>query len=237
MFVVYRYGSIYQMMIGNPDGLSVNVFAVQEHDGLTLIDTAIPPASGAILQEVNQIGLPVIRIILTHGHHDHTGGLDLMKEAFPEAIVCISRRESRIVQGDLSLEDGEEDMPVQGIYPERMRTPFDLLLEDGDRIGSLLVIAVPGHTPGSIALLDERTRTLIAGDAFQSIGGLAVAGQFRPAIPMHAKGTWSNAASLTSARTIRTLAPSLLCVGHGPSLADPGDAMDQAIAEAGGSQI
>src|ERR687886_746883 len=46
----------------------------------------------------------------------------------------------------------------------------------GDRVGSLAVIVAPGHTPGHVAFLDTRDRTLIAGDAFQTRGGVAVAG-------------------------------------------------------------
>ena len=40
-----------------------------------------------------------------------------------------------------------------GRHTKNIKTKPDLLLEEGDRIGSLEVIATPGHTPGSIALL------------------------------------------------------------------------------------
>ncbi len=45
-----------------------------------------------------------------------------------------------------------------------------MLLNDGDRIGGLTVIHVPGHTPGSIALLDEEKRVLLAGDTLRYDG-------------------------------------------------------------------
>ncbi|MDG3043564.1 hypothetical protein OE903_04665 [Bacillus sp. B6(2022)] len=32
-----------------------------------------------------------------------------------------------------------------------------MLVEEGDEIGSLKVIATPGHTPGSISLYDEKS--------------------------------------------------------------------------------
>src|SRR4029077_16220187 len=72
----------------------------------------------------------------------------------------------------------------------------DRLLEPGDRVGSLEVIAAPGHTPGHIAFLDTRNRALIAGDALQTRGGLAVAGDTRPLFPFVALGTWDKTAAL-----------------------------------------
>ncbi len=41
----------------------------------------------------------------------------------------------------------------------------DLILEDGDNIGGFQVIAVPGHTDGSLALWRPQDRVLISGDA------------------------------------------------------------------------
>src|SRR5215813_5752103 len=43
----------------------------------------------------------------------------------------------------------------------------------GDHVGSLETVASPGHTPGHVSFLDTRDRTLIAGDAFSTLGGLA----------------------------------------------------------------
>ena len=44
--------------------------------------------------------------------------------------------------------------------------------------------------------------------------------------------TWDRAKTLDSARTLRALDPSVLVVGHGPALRQPGAAMDAAIARA-----
>ena len=46
----------------------------------------------------------------------------------------------------------------------------DVLLNNGENIGGLTVIHVPGHTPGSIALLDEEKRVLFAGDTLRYDG-------------------------------------------------------------------
>jgi hypothetical protein len=73
-----------------------------------------------------------------------------------------------------------------------------------------------------MSFLDTRTNTLIAGDAFQTTGGLAVAGQIRPSFPFPAKGTWNEEIALEialeNARKIQSYRPSILAVGHGEIL-------------------
>src|SRR4029077_19009247 len=105
----------------------------------------------------------------------------------------------------------------------------DRVFEPGDRIGSLEVVASPGHTPGHVAFLDVRERSLIAGDAFQTRGGMAVSGVLRPLFPFPALATWNKSAALASAVALRALEPSLLAVGHGDALRKPSTAMDRAI--------
>ena len=108
----------------------------------------------------------------------------------------------------------------------------DRLLEDGDRIGSLLAIATPGHTPGHMAFMDTRSGVLIAGDAYQLHGGLAVAGHLRPLFPFPALATWHRETALASAKRLAELEPSVLAVGHGRMLRQPAAAMRAATADA-----
>ena len=108
----------------------------------------------------------------------------------------------------------------------------DRLLKPGDRVGSLEIMASPGHTPGHVALLDVRNRSLIAGDAYQTRGGIAVSGVVRPLFPFPAMATWNKPAALASAIALLQLGPSLLAVGHGNALKEPAAAMDKAIEEA-----
>lgn len=184
------------------------------------------------MQAAKQLNKPITKILLTHAHHDHVGGLDLIKQASSLAKVFISRREEKILRGVLSPELHEPETPVAGIFPNNLATKPDVLIQDGDRIGCLRAIAVPGHTPGSMAFVDEYSNAIIAGDAFQTIGGLAVAGQLVPIFPMVAKGTWNKEAALVSARKIKQLQPSLLAVGHGEMISDPIAAIEAAIEEA-----
>jgi glyoxylase-like metal-dependent hydrolase (beta-lactamase superfamily II) len=96
-------------------------------------------------------------------------------------------------------------------------------------LGSLQVVAAPGHTPDQVAFLDERDGTLIAGDAFQTQGGTAVAGVTQWLFPFPGMASWHLSTALESVRSLRQLKPRRLAVGHGRVLEDPILEMDKAI--------
>ncbi len=208
---------------------AINCYLVREDDGFTLIDTAWPHGQAqAIIREANKLGLPIVRILLTHAHIDHVGTLDALHEALPNAQVAISERDARFLTGDKSLDPSEPQVPLRGGYTVCQTKPA-LLLHEGDRIGSLEVIATPGHTPGHIAFLDTRDRALIAGDDFQTLGGVAVSGTVKLLFPLPALSTWHKGLALESACKLLALQPSLLAVGHGRMLSHPQAAMERAI--------
>lgn len=209
----------------------VNCYLVEEEDGLTLVDAALPNNVAAIMKVAEQFGKPITRIALTHAHSDHVGALDGLKKLLPEAKVYISSRDAKLLCGDASLMEGEGALPIRGGIPKEIQTIPDVLLAENDRVGSLVAIAAPGHTPGSMAYWDERTGMLIAGDAFQTRGGVAVSGHMRLSFPFPALATWNPAVSLESARKLAKLRPSVLGVGHGNLCRAPLPAMEKAIRE------
>jgi glyoxylase-like metal-dependent hydrolase (beta-lactamase superfamily II) len=206
----------------------MNCYLVREDDGFTLIDTVIPGAQKAIMQEASKLGLPITRILLTHAHLDHIGSLDALHVALPEVPVAIGERDARFLSGDNSLDPSEPQVPLRGSY-KVIETKPTQLLHEGDRIGSLEVINTPGHTPGHIAFLDTRDRALIAGDAFQTLGGVAVSGTVKPLFPLPAMGNWYKELSLASARKLLALQPTVLAIGHGRMVSNPQSVMEHAI--------
>jgi glyoxylase-like metal-dependent hydrolase (beta-lactamase superfamily II) len=207
---------------------AINCYLVREDDGFTLIDTSWPSSQAqAIMQEANKLSLPIVRILLTHAHIDHVGSLDGLHEALPDVPVAISERDARLLAGDMSLDPSEPEGKQPGGYI--CKTKPTLLLHEGDRVGSLEVIATSGHTPGHVAFLDSRDRSVIAGDAFQTLGGVAVSGTIKPLFPLPALSNWHKGLSLESARKLLALQPSLLAVGHGRVLRQPQAAMEHAI--------
>jgi glyoxylase-like metal-dependent hydrolase (beta-lactamase superfamily II) len=207
----------------------VNCYLVEEEDGLTLIDAALPYSMKGILSAAEMIGKPITKIILTHAHEDHVGSLDRIKEEVPDVPVYISVRDNRILNGDTSLDEHEHQAPIKGGVPKKLKTRANILLKEGDLIGSLAAIETPGHTPGSMSFIDTRTKALIAGDAYQTRGGVAVAGDLMPWFPFPAFGTWSKETSVASAKKLVGYRPKLLAVGHGEMLENPIEAMEKAI--------
>jgi len=205
---------------------------VKEDDGLTLIDACMGPMSKAIAETISQTGLPLTRMILTHAHGDHIGAVNALKKLYPDAVVGISRRDALLLKGDRGLLAGELQSPVRGDVPKRAPFTPDFLFEDGERIGSLLAIATPGHTPGHMAFMETRTNTLIVGDAFSTKGGIAVSGHMKLSFPFPALATWHGPTAIESARKLAALQPARLVVGHGSPIENPVSAMDEAIAAA-----
>ena len=207
----------------------VNCYLVEEEKGLTLIDAALGFCTKGILKAAEQIGKPITKIILTHAHEDHVGALDSIKEIIPDVPVYISQRDHRLMNNDRSLDTHEEQTPIKGGVPKNLKTRANVLLNEGDQVGSLTAIETPGHTPGSMSFIDVRTKALIAGDAFQTRGGIAVAGDMLPWFPFPAFGTWSKHTALASAKKLIEFEPSLLAIGHGEILENPVKRMEQAI--------
>jgi glyoxylase-like metal-dependent hydrolase (beta-lactamase superfamily II) len=207
----------------------VNAFLVREEDGFTLIDTTIGGGADEFIAAARDAGGEIRRIALTHGHSDHVGSLDALKQRLGDAVqVLMPQLDARIHAGE-KVVDGKPP----GGWPRLSTTP-DVRLTGGEQIGSLEVVPSPGHTPGHVSFLDPRDRTIIIGDVFTSIGGLAVSNHFHLPFPLAWMGTWDKDKDLESAKKLRALDPAVLVVGHGGPVRAAGPAMDKAIATAGG---
>jgi glyoxylase-like metal-dependent hydrolase (beta-lactamase superfamily II) len=207
----------------------VNAYLVREEDGFTLVDTMLPGSAEGILAAARAAGGEIRRIALTHAHLDHAASVDALKERLGDDVqVLFPETDARILAGEKVIEGR-----LPGSWP-KVKTKPDTLLKAGDRIGSLEVIATPGHTPGHVSYLDARDRAVIAGDVFVTMGGLAVTNHFHLPFPWAAVATWDKDQDLASAKTLRALDPSVLVVGHGGPVGHPAAALEKAIAAAGG---
>jgi glyoxylase-like metal-dependent hydrolase (beta-lactamase superfamily II) len=228
---ITNHGQYLVKLTRYPAVFPMNCYLVREEDGLTLVDSTMSSPAADVARVAAELGLQLRRVALTHAHGDHVGGVAGVRDGYPGVIVSIGERDTRLLAGDTSLQPGEPQVPAKGWFVKVSWEP-DQQLKPGDRVGSLEVVASPGHTPGHIAFLDVRDRTLIAGDAFQTRGGIAVSGVVRPLFPFPALATWHKPSALSSAQALRKLQPSRLAVGHGDVLEEPLRAMDRAIAAA-----
>lgn len=115
---------------------------------------------GTILAALEQRGLTLARILLTHGHIDHIAALDDLSRAFPEAPVQMHAADAAWAFGPLNR------LPPYLKVPRRPATLQTV--DDGDMVvtGALQakVLHTPGHSPGCICLGLEDGRLLFTGD-------------------------------------------------------------------------
>lgn len=200
------------------------VYAITDPDGLTIIDAGMARAADRILAQLATAGYQpgdVKRILVTHAHPDHVGGLPAL-QARTGAAVIASRLETPIVEGRAA----QQYVPLARLKPldRLMRggreagttlpsTPVSRALEDGELLpevmGGLQAILTPGHTPGHTAFWQPQRRVLFCGDALMHF--------FRLSGPFQAFSS-DLAAIGPSIRTIADLQPEVVCFGHGAPL-------------------
>ena len=204
----------------------VNAYLVREADGFTLVDTTLGgKAATDLIGAAEAAGGEIRRIALTHGHGDHAGGLDAIKERLGDGVeVLVGEPDARVWAGEKEI-GGQK---VTGFWKD-IETKPDVLLRGGERIGSLEVVASPGHTAGHVAFLDTRDSSLIAGDVFTAYGRVEVSNHFYWRFPLAYTAPGARPVDLRSGRALRALDPARLLLGHGPAAERPAAAMDAAI--------
>ena len=163
-------------------GGHVHAFLLDNGTDLTLIDTLFDTDAHQILERIESIGRTIEdlkRIVLTHGHRSHLGGLATLTR-LSGANVYSHEWEADIIAGE---------RPAQPVTIVPMRPlsiywrvyylqfgaalgrgkhppcPVGSTLTDGDMVGPVRVLHTPGHTPGHLAFWWPERRILFAGDA------------------------------------------------------------------------
>ncbi len=134
------------------------MFLVKGANKFALIDCGM--GHGALKDYLAQFtgGLP-IEAIFTHNHFDHIGQADQFIRDSIEHIGEPDRAEAVRVLKSRGIPD---DIIAKNL----------IVAHDGDRVDlgdrSLVIYAVPGHTPGSMVVFDEQTGNLFTGDSYGS---------------------------------------------------------------------
>jgi glyoxylase-like metal-dependent hydrolase (beta-lactamase superfamily II) len=215
----------------------VNCYLVREtaadNDGFTLIDTGLACSEEEILAAAAAAGPPIRRILLTHAHVDHVGSVDALAAKLPGVALIANKRSLPLLRkpADKSPQPGEPTDSFGGGLPG-ITTPVTQLVEEGDLVGSLRVIATPGHIPGHLAFLDERDGTLYAGDELTAIGRLAICGWTPWYFPLPGLIMWSRPLALASARKLLDYPIQRFACGHGPIREGGTAALRELVAQA-----
>jgi len=109
------------------------------------------------------------KIVLTHNHADHSGGAKELSDEFGVEVYAHKKDGSALVEGNGNITGAT----MFGFNQPKLDIKF---LDHGDTIDcgdfELKVHYTPGHSPGSICLFEEDSKSLFCGDVVFMDGGV-----------------------------------------------------------------
>jgi glyoxylase-like metal-dependent hydrolase (beta-lactamase superfamily II) len=193
-------------------------YLVDDGDTRTLIDTGAPGTLDFVRQVISGLDL----IVLTHCHTDHCGSAADLRD-WSGATVAAGAGDAAIIRGEMPapqpvFEDWERALHAQvsvGLPWVAPAVPVDRELVGGEQLsfgGGAEILAIPGHTEGSIAVYLPESRVLFTGDTIANVGQLTL-GVFNQ----------DRAQTVAAFRRLAELDVEVACFGHGePLLSDAG---------------
>lgn len=189
----------------------------RDDDAVTLVDSGPPGFAPSIIEALDAIG-PLTRIVLTHFHGDHTGSAAALRAATGAEVVA-HRAEAALIRGEEPppppvLLDWERPLWERVGEPDLLTGPpahVDREVTDGDALGfggGALVLSVPGHTDGSLAVHLPAHGVLFTGDAIANTETGPIVGVFNTDPELAAE----------SYHRMAALDIDIACFGHGDPL-------------------
>lgn len=185
-----------------------NVYLVINGKELLVVDTGTAGNAKKIVAFIQKIGYQpqdVSTIILTHYHLDHAGSAKELK-ALTGAKVAASTEDAQVIAGKKPYPKPKNLLLRAASIIKPSPVDVDVLLKEGDTIGNFTVLSTPGHTAGSIMLLDKQKGVLFAGDTLRNDGGKVSGG------PGHF--TWDDAKEKESIQKVAALDFTVMLPGH-----------------------
>ena len=207
-------------------GAPGHAYLFRRRDGVVLVDTGLPGRGEAVAAALRDWGLDrdaLTHVLLTHWHDDHTGSAAEIR-AWPGVRVWAHRADAPVVRGEVEgvrpvfTEAESAFLASLGAGSDPPHGPVDAPparvdrgLEEGplDELG-LEVVATPGHTDGSIALLAPDEGVLFTGDIAAEHEGAVILGPFNTDRPRAAASFRRLAARAGDVDAV--------CLGHGQPL-------------------
>jgi len=113
-----------------------------------------------IIDCIEENGIKVMAILLTHGHFDHIGAVDEVRKHTGAIVYSHELEKNLVADSNLNLS--------KSLKKRDITVDVDETFRDGDvySLGDTLlkVIHTPGHTPGCVCYYDEKNSKLFTGD-------------------------------------------------------------------------
>jgi quinoprotein relay system zinc metallohydrolase 1 len=196
-------------------GAIANSTILATEAGTVLVDCGPSLRYGTALKAAAEAvtGKPVVRVYLTHLHPDHVYGA----AAFAPGIVAATPQLAALLKRDgAGFSDGMYRLLGDWMRGTEVTTPGVILSAAHETFGKrrLRLLPLSGHSPADLAVLDETTGTLIAGDL--------VFHDRAPSTPHADLAQWGAALA-----ALRALNHARVVPGHGPVDPTPSSAIDQ----------
>jgi glyoxylase-like metal-dependent hydrolase (beta-lactamase superfamily II) len=204
----------------------VNSYLVDDGGAVTIVDAGVPGLYDAIPRELERMGRTVADVkalLLTHGHSDHVGYAERLRKA-RDVPVWVHEADAALARGEVpnpAKRSETKIAPMLGFLWWTMlhgglRIPNVTVVGtfgDGatlDVPGNPRVTLMPGHTPGSAALLFEKLGAVFVGDAICTYA--VTTGRHGPQI---APFTADRQQALASLDRLAAIEAGLVLPGHG----------------------
>ncbi|WP_235715996.1 MBL fold metallo-hydrolase [Acetivibrio cellulolyticus] len=200
---------------------------IWDNDEVVLIDAGLTHQTHQFREAIEKAGVQFERlskIIITHADADHVGGLaGILKESTQKITVFAHEKEKPYIEAEvlpLRLEQMDaQAAALQGELGQQMKKLCDALranykmlkanvdvtVDDGQVLpycGGITVIYTPGHTFGHICIYHHKSKTLIAGDAFNVENGELV---YAPAFTLFDKDKYNESIKKLTKYDIETV--------------------------------
>ncbi|VAV97308.1 Hypothetical metal-binding enzyme, YcbL homolog [hydrothermal vent metagenome] len=114
-----------------------------------------------LLSAAKQNGIKIVAVWLTHGHLDHAGAADEIRERTGCPIIG-PHKDDQWLLDDIEAQGAKYGMTGgRNVVPDRYLRDGDMLELDGHKFG---VVHCPGHTPGHVVIYQAQAQFCFVGD-------------------------------------------------------------------------
>eukprot|EP00834_Sanchytrium_tribonematis_P005890 NODE_390_length_8164_cov_0.195908.p3 type:complete len:267 gc:universal NODE_390_length_8164_cov_0.195908:2160-1360(-) len=168
----------------------VSVFVIETENHNILVDCAHRSKKDELLKALDDLGLDLHYLVITHGHIDHAGNLDLILQKYPKLKLVCHPPESDFILPTTTIGNGDKIQPSKlykdehgdsfifnfcakrGLleeleFPLFSYTNSIVQIKNGNEIQGIKLIHTPGHTHGHISI--HVGNIILAGDVVANI--------------------------------------------------------------------